>query len=268
MLVTATTAIVGIIGNPIVQVKSPGVMNRYFADTAQNTVLVPMEIAPAAIPAFVDTIRDWTNLRGIIVTVPYKQVLAPYMDRLTPRAGRFATVNVFRRDPDGTLEGEMLDGAGFIAAAAVHGVSLAGKAAAVIGAGGVACAIANSLCEHHVARLFIQDLDTAKQDRLIATLRAAFPAIEITAGISGTEGLDILVNGTPVGMNGDPRVPLAEAVLAGLSARCFVADVVTAPTMTPFLTLAAARGCVIQTGLEMTETQLLPLARFLGVAAG
>ena len=37
--------------------------------------------------------------------------------------------------------------------------------------------------------------------------------------------------------------------------------------MTPFLTLARQRGCVIQTGLEMTETQLLSLAGFLGVAA-
>ena len=132
----------------------------------------------------------------------------------------------------------------------------------------MACAIANSLCETGVSHLAIQDLDTAKQDALIAKLRHAFPKTEIVAGVTDTAGLDILVNGTPVGMNGDPRLPLAEAVLAGLSARCFVADVVTAPTMTPFLTLAAARGCVIQTGLEMTETQLLPLAGFLGVAAG
>ncbi len=266
MLVTGTTAVVGIIGNPIVQVKSPGVMNQYFTAHGLNTVLVPMEVAPGAVPAFIGTVRGWTNLRGIIVTVPYKQVLAPLMDRLTPRASRFSTINVFRRDPDGTLEGEMLDGVGFIAAATLHGVNPAGKSAAVIGAGGVACAIANALCENHVARLSIQDLDISKQDRLIATLQGVFPAIEIVAGIAGTAGLDILVNATPVGMNGDPRLPLPAATLAGLEGRCFVADVVTAPTMTPFLTLAQARGCTIQTGVEMTETQLLPLAGFMGVA--
>ena len=267
MLVTGTTAVVGIIGNPIMQVKSPGVMNQYFADNGLNTILVPMEIAPEGIPAFVETVRRWTNLRGVIVTVPYKQVLAPLVDRLTPRAARFSTINVFRRDPDGTLEGEMFDGVGFIAAAARHSVDPAGKKAAVIGAGGVACAIANSLCESNVARLTIQDLDRVKQDKLIGTLRAAFPAIGIGAGVADVSDLDLLVNATPVGMNGDPRLPLPDAVLAGLTARCFVADVVTAPTMTPFLTLARQRGCVIQTGLEMTETQLLSLAGFLGVAA-
>jgi shikimate dehydrogenase len=267
MIVTGTTAVVGIIGNPIVQVKSPGAMNQYFADHGLNHVLVPIEIAPDAIPSFLTMVRGWTNCRGIIVTVPYKQVVAPLLDRLTPRAERFGTVNVFRRDADGTLSGEMFDGVGFVAAAARHGVDPWGKRAAVVGAGGVACAIANSLCEHNVAHLAIQDLDTAKQDALIGKLRAAFPATEIVAGVTETAGLDILVNGTPVGMNGDPRSPLPDAVLAGLSGRCFVADVVTAPTMTPFLTLAKQHGCVIQTGLEMTETQLEALAGFMGVAA-
>ena len=123
MLVTGTTAIVGIIGNPIVQVKSPGAMNRYFADNALNTVLVPMEIAPDAIPGFIAMMRRWTNCKGIIVTVPYKQVVALLLDDLTPRAARFSTVNVFRRDADGTLTGEMFDGVGFVAAAARHGTA-------------------------------------------------------------------------------------------------------------------------------------------------
>ena len=37
--------------------------------------------------------------------------------------------------------------------------------------------------------------------------------------------------------------------------------------MTPFLTLAKQHGCTIQTGPEMTETQLVALAAFMGVAA-
>ena len=131
----------------------------------------------------------------------------------------------------------------------------------------MACAIANSLCETGVSHLAIQDLNTAKQDALIAKLRDAFPATEIVAGVTQTAGLDILVNGTPVGMNGDLRLPLSDSVLAGLTGHCFVADVVTAPTMTPFLTLAQQRGCTIQTGLEMTETQLESLAAFMDVAA-
>jgi shikimate dehydrogenase len=267
MMVTGTTAVVGIVGTPIIQVKMPGEMNRYFAENGLDVVLIPMDVAPAGIPALLQAVRAWNNLRGLIVTVPFKQVVAASADRLTDRAARLTTANVVRRDPDGTLTGDILDGVGFIEAARANGCPPEGKAAAVIGAGGVASAIANSLCENGVARLAIRDVDTAKQDRLIATLRQAFPRIEITGGIERVDDLDLLVNGTPVGMNGDPSLPLPDAVLSGLGRRCHVADVVTAPLMTPFLERARIAGCTIQTGIEMTKPQLLPMARFLGVAA-
>ena len=168
MLVTGTTAVVSIIGNPIVQVKSPGAMNQYFADRARHTVLVPIEITPDAVPGFIAMERSWTTCKGIIVTVPYKQIVTPLLKRVTPRAARFSTVNVLRRDPDGTLTGEMFDGVGFIGAAARHGINPFGKRAAVVGAGGVACAIAYFLCEAGVSHLSIQDLDKARQHTLIA----------------------------------------------------------------------------------------------------
>ena len=265
MPITGTTEVVAIIGNPIVQVKSPGLMNEYLASKGRDAVEIPIELAPDGIDGFVAMVRRWTNSKGFVVTVPYKQAVAPKLDRLTARAARFGTVNVVRRDPDGTLEGEMLDGVGFIAAAARHGVSVKGKTATVVGAGGVASAIANSLCEEGVVRLRIQDLDSKKQDGLIATLRAAFPAIDIAAGRTPIAETDILVNGTPVGMNGDPRLPVPAEYLDGLTSRTFVADVVTSPAMTPFLTLAKARGCTIQVGTEMTETQIEALAAFMRI---
>lgn len=266
-MITGTTAIVGLIGTPIVQVKMPSLMNPYFADHGLDCVLIPMDIGAEAIPAFMATVRRWHNLRGIVVTVPYKQVLAPLLDGLTDRARRFSTVNAFRRDADGTLHGDMFDGVGFVTALAAKDFALFGKRAAVIGAGGVASAIANSLCESGVASLLIQDLDAGKQDRLIATLQDAFPNIDIRAGIGSVRNLDLLVNGTPVGMNDDPRLPLPASTLDELTPGCFVADVVTAPAMTPFLTLAQRRGCVIQIGTDMTSPQMQVIARFLGVAA-
>jgi shikimate dehydrogenase len=267
MTITGATDVIVIIGTPIVQVKMPGVMNPWLAEHGRDAVLVPMDVAPGAIPALVSTARGWANLRGVIVTVPYKQLLAPLADHLTDRARRFSTVNVVRRDRDGTLTGDMLDGTGFIEAMASRGVACIGKRAAVIGAGGVASAIANSLCESGVSSLRVQDTDAAKQDRLIATLRDAFPSVGIAPDIDSVRDLDLLVNGTPVGMNDDPSLPLAQSLLADLPPSCFVADVVTAPAMTPFLRFAQARGCVVQTGPEMTATQLLPMLRFLGLAA-
>jgi len=263
--ISGTTRIIGLIGTPIVQVKMPSVFNAYAAENGIDAVLIPMDVAPDGVADLMRTVRRWNNLFGIVVTVPFKQVTAALCDRLTDRAARLTTSNVVRRDADGTLTGEILDGVGFVEAARANGFDPDGKRAAVIGAGGVASAIANSLCENGVSHLAIQDVDTAKQDRLVQTLRKAFPAVAISGGVARVDDLDLLANGTPVGMNDDPSLPLSRDLLNTLSSDCYVADVVTAPLMTPFLTLARSRGCRTQTGIEMTRPQLMPMARFLGV---
>jgi shikimate dehydrogenase len=259
------TRVLSIIGSPITQVKMPQIMNAWCADQGADIVMVPLDVAADRVGAMMDALRGWKNSPGMVVTVPYKQIVAARCDDLTPRARRLTTANVVRRDPDGKLTGDILDGVGFIEAARGNGLMPENKRAAVIGAGGVASAIANSLCENGVGDLLIQDVDTAKRDALAATLRAAFPATRVGVGIARADDLDVLVNGTPVGMNGDPSLPLSRAVLSGLRGDCFVADVVTVPTVTPFLALARDRGCVTQTGIEMARPQLPLMLRFLGI---
>ena len=60
-------------------------------------------------------------------------------------------------------------------------------------------------------------------------------------------GVDLLINGSPAGMAGFDALPLPQALLETLDSATHVADVVTAPVMTPLLTFAAARGCRVQT---------------------
>jgi shikimate dehydrogenase len=266
MQITGSTLIVGIVGTPIIQVKMPGLVNPVFAANQRDVVHIPIDVKPEGLSAFVDLMRAWNNFRGVVVTVPYKQALVPYLDTLTERARVLNAVNVIRRNEDGTLDGDAQDGVGFVAALTSKGAVLKGKSVAVVGSGGVATAIAYSLCEAGVQHIHIQDLDTTKQNILIATLRKAFPAIDVQGGITSVSGLDLLVNATPVGMNGDPNLPLPADVLEPLTATTIVADVVTMPAMTPLLTLAKARGCLIQQGVDMAAAQLETLHGFMGVA--
>ena len=135
----------------------------------------------------------------------------------------------------------------------------------VVGAGGVATAISYSLGEAGVAEIAIQDVDARKQDLLLSTLRKAFPSIALKSGIASVDGVDVLVNGTPVGMNGDPNLPLPVAVLAGLTSSTVVADVVTMPAVTPFLQFAMDRGCLTQPGVDLAAAQLETLHGFMNV---
>ncbi|RZI81857.1 MAG: hypothetical protein EOP15_20685 [Pseudomonas sp.] len=136
-----------------------------------------------------------------------------------------------------------------------------------IGTGGVGSAIAYSLCQAGLTRLAISDLDGRRVEALAELLRTAFPHIAISASPASLAELDLVVNASPVGMGatGDGPMPVPVALMQTLRDTTLVADVVTAPALTPFLSFARGMGCAIQTGPEMALAQLGNLGHFMGV---
>lgn len=263
-MVSGTTQVVAVIGHPIAQVKSPDNFNHYFAGQQIDSVMIPVDIAPEAVDAYLQALRGCCNMSGVLVTVPHKQRAAALVDELTPRARHLGAVNAIRRLPDGRLRGDMLDGLGFMMAADGHGFSPAGKRALLCGCGGVGSAIAWSLCEGGIAHLALHDASPAMLQQLQQRLAQHFPGVAITGLPDSLDNLDLLVNGSPAGMAGCDLLPLPAALLASLGPSTHVADVVTAPVMTPLLTLARERGCPVQTGPEMAFAQMPLMGEFIG----
>ncbi|MDP1238474.1 shikimate dehydrogenase, partial [Klebsiella pneumoniae] len=86
-------------------------------------------IVPDAVAAYLNALRGWQNMTGVLVPVPHKQRAAALVDDLTPRARRLNAVTVIRKLADGRLQGDMLDGVGFQLAADAQGFQPAGKQA-------------------------------------------------------------------------------------------------------------------------------------------
>lgn len=84
-MVSGTTQVVAVIGHPIAQVKSPDNFNRYFAEQHMDSVMIPVDIAPDAVVDYLNALRGWQNMTGLLVTVPHKQCAAALVDELTPR---------------------------------------------------------------------------------------------------------------------------------------------------------------------------------------
>lgn len=260
-----STELVAIVGSPITQVKSPENFNRWFQANALNLAMLPIDIREDALDAFLATLRGWQNLRGVVVTVPYKQVLAGRLDEVSERAGALGSVNVIRRQADGRLLGDNVDGEGFLNAACLNGFQARGKRALVIGAGGVGSAIAWSLCQAGVESLVLSDASTSRCESLAALLGKAFASVQVEIGYDSLASFDLLVNATPAGMGGTGELPLAVEQLDSLRSSALVADVVTSPEITPLLAAARERGCAIQTGPQMAFAQLGNLGHFMGV---
>lgn len=263
-MVSGFTQVVAVIGHPITQVKSPENFNHYFASQGMDKVMIPVDIAPEAVADYLNALRGWQNMSGILVTVPHKQRVAGLLDTLTSRARHLNAVNVVRKLADGRLEGDMLDGVGFQRAAEAHGFNPAGKRALLSGCGGVGSAIAWGLCEAGISHLALYDRDDASRQRLENRLATHFPTVHITPLPDSLAAIDLLVNGSPAGMAGFDALPLSQTLLETLTADTHVADVVTAPVITPLLTFANARGCRTQTGPEMALAQMQLMGQFIG----
>jgi shikimate dehydrogenase len=222
-----------------------------------------MHVAPEGLPAFVQALRGVLNFGGMIATVPHKTAMVDLCDDITPAARLVGAVNIVRRNADGSLSGDILDGQGFLAGLRQHGIEPSGMRVFLSGAGGAAKAIAFALADAGVECLDFYNRTPAKAQDIIARLQAVYPEVSMSVVDASPAGYDLVINATSLGMKvGDP-LPLDAS---GLSARQIIAEIIMTPVLTPLLLAAQAKGCQIQYGLPMLECQIELMADFMGVA--
>lgn len=264
MVINGRTEIIAHIGWPTSTFKSPMIYNPYFERIGVDCVVVPMGCKPDRFQDVVNGVFALENIRGALITMPYKVAVVGLCDEITARVKVAGSCNAVRRAGDGRLIGDMFDGEGFVRALARRGYALRGASALVVGCGGVGCAIAASLAAAGSTKLGLYDVDAAASDALARRLREQFPACEVATGSNDPAGFGIAVNATPLGMNpGDP-LPLPVARLAPDTIVC---DVVMKSEMTAFLAAAAARGCPVQVGTDMLFEMIPAYLEFFGLPA-
>ena len=214
----------------------------YFSQKFHNQELADhsyelFELATAAeLPAL---LRAHPNLRGLNVTIPFKEEVWPYLDETAISAARVGAVNVIDVRPDGRLVGHNTDYVGFRDSLR-HFFPLRGSEARalLLGAGGAAKAIEVALRELNIPYWTVSrnPLGTGlTYDDLTPQLLAAHP---------------LIINATPVGTfpNVDecPRLPYG-----GLTASHYLYDLVYNPTETLFLAKGREAGAHTKNGFEM-----------------
>ncbi|MGD2127503.1 MAG: hypothetical protein PVG99_15600, partial [Desulfobacteraceae bacterium] len=256
-----TTTFYTMIGTPIIQVKSPLLYNRYFAENSIDAVMVAMDVPADQVKDHFQHMRSISNFGGCIATIPHKQTAMECMDEISERAQDLQAVNVVRLE-DGRLIGDMVDGLGFMVAVKNHGLSMDGKRAAVIGGGGAGAAIAQAIAESGATEIVIKEVRRERHGFLERLLIKTNPEVKISFELTSLQGFDLVVNATPVGMNDDPNVPFPTDTL---SSSTLVADVVTNPEVTPWLAAALERGSEVQYGAEMVMGQFGLMGRHMGL---
>jgi len=260
-MISGKTTLIAHLGYPTESFKAPMIYNPWFDKQGIDAVVVPMGVMADDYPQFLKALFRLTNIRGALVTMPHKVTTVSLLDEVTPTVRIAGSCNAILRRPDGTLLGDMFDGAGFVRGVQRKGRELTGARVLVVGSGGVGSAIAASFAAAKVAELGVFDAHQAMADALGSRLREHYPKLKVTTDTKDPAGYDVVVNATPLGMkDGDP-LPMD---ISRIDARTFVGEVVMKQEMTPFLQAAKAKGCQIQVGTDMLFEQIPAYLEFFG----
>jgi shikimate dehydrogenase len=260
-VIRGTTSLIAHFGDPIAPVKAPMIYNPYFESRGIDAVVVPMGVREADYPDAVHAVFRFTNIRGALVTMPHKVTTVSLMDECTTAVRIAGSCNAILRRDDGSLLGDMFDGAGFVRGVERKGFRVAGARCLVVGSGGVGSAIAAALAAATPATLAVFDQQAASAQALAERLRQYYPGLDVRTGSKDPASFNLIVNATPLGMNPSDALPVdVERIAPGT----FVGEVVMKQEITPLLRAARERGCPIQVGTDMLFEQIPLYLEFFG----
>lgn len=256
------TVLLGTIGDPISQLRTPETMGKWLAKHGLNATWLPFHVRPSELEAFTRGARSLDNLAGFSIALPHKMAVMPMLDEVTPRGKRVGAVNVVRREQDGRLIGDNMESLGFLRGLESTVIDVSGASVWLVGAGSTGRAVAFALAEAGARSLAIEDFSGERVEGLVADLGEAFAELSVVAGGPDPKRIDIAVNATPTGMAPDDPLPFDPRRLRADAA---VVEVILAPEETHLLLEAKRHGCTVCPGKHMLEHQLALFAEFLGL---
>lgn len=254
--IRGTTRLCALLGNPTGHSLSPMIHNNLASSTKTDMAYTTFSVEKEALE---DAVRGAFALGivGMNVTVPYKQEVMKYLVGIDPLARAIGAVNTLVRKENGYY-GYNTDILGFSRELAANNFSVKNRDVVILGAGGVARAIAFACAKDGAARIFILNRSVDKAKALANDLDMYFdlPKGEkvIPMSLNRSEEVEaeefLLVQTTDIGMY--PKVEniiLEESRLYDEAAFGF--DVVYNPYNTGFMNKLKSKGKRAVNGLPM-----------------
>ena len=239
-----------LIGHPLGHSLSPFIHDRLFALSGRDGNYALCDVAPDTFDREIPDI--FARISGCNVTIPYKQRILPFLDRIEGKAALYQTVNTVAVTERGTV-GYNTDADGFLCALREADIPLCGRVL-VLGAGGAGTVLGFEAALAGCELLSYDPYAPDACERLCARAREIAPEATCTAIRELPAGpINLLINSSPVGM-----YPHTDAcpVPDELIARCrAVFDVIYNPRQTALLQKAAANGAKTAGGMAMLVWQ-------------
>lgn len=254
MALNGHTRTCGLIGNPVEHTLSPVIHNYLAQETGVNLAYVPFHVGTGLLE---DAIKGaWAlNLLGMNVTVPYKSDVIPFLKDIDPMAEQIGAVNTLVRTEDG-YKGYNTDNPGLYRAMCSDDVKIEDECILILGAGGVARAVAMLLAQKGAKQVII----------LNRTIERAKQVADEVNGILGRELVEVMcladynklpenkkylvIQATSVGMH--PNVDVAVIEDEAFYQKIHTGyDLIFNPSETKFMKLVKSQGGRAFNGAKM-----------------
>ena len=261
-MISGYTALYGLIAHPAQHSLSPFIHNTGFHQIQMDAryAVFDSQATPAAITSAIKTL----GIRGVNLSMPYKQSLVPLVDNLTSTAKLVGAINTIKNEA-GRLTATNTDGDGFWCALQKAHPQRRYRSVTILGAGGAALAVIEAAVRYGVQQVTVFKRANATYDSVIQRLAQ----ISLASGLqiivepyddqlalaTALQNADCLINATNIGMAATPGNSLPINLLQYLPEDSLVADLIYAPRETAFLKTAQKAHYQIQNGLGMLIEQ-------------
>ena len=232
----------GLIGYPLGHSFSIGYFNEKFANENIDAQYINFEIP--SIDNLVEVLSSNPQLRGLNVTIPYKEQVIRYLDSISPEAQAIGAVNVIRVSQKGNqtfLRGFNSDVIGFTKSIEPL-LERYHRKALILGTGGAAKAV-----DYGLKSL---GLETQMVSRIRKTGAITYDDVKAET----IEEYNVLVNCTPLGLY--PNVDLCPTLpYNAMNSRTLLYDLLYNPDETLFMRKGREQGATVKNGLEMLLLQ-------------
>lgn len=259
-----------VIGDPIVHSLSPVIHETVLQELGMDYTYQKICIKKGELPPFLES-DECFSMQGFNLTMPHKQDVMPHLDFIDKDAQIFNAVNTVKVDGKRLL-GYNTDGKGCMRAILDKGCDCNGKNIVILGAGGVVSTVALKAATEKAKKITVLNR-TLSSAQALADNVLRQTGKELITGILTTESIsescgdcDILINGTPLGMEGIDSDFEDFSFLKSLNPYALVYDLIYKPDMTNLLINAKDLGLETLNGLGMLIYQgLLADEIFLNV---
>ena len=230
-----------VIGNPINHSLSPKLHNFWIKINNINATYEKKQINENELNSLILDIRK-KNIHGANITVPFKNKIIPFLDKLSPEAENTQSVNTVYLEDDKII-GHNTDIDGFENSMKNNKYDVSGKKVLILGAGGVVSSIIFALKKMGVSEINLSNRTKSKAENL----KKLFKNLNIVDW-GEIPNFDIIINATSLGLDKNDIFGLD---FSNLESNKFFYDIIYNPKETNFLKLAKKMGNRTENGKMM-----------------